>query len=208
MERPSAPNNRRVRTTTTARGQLSSVHGDVEAQREIFGALQAKAEALREHTDEERRRQREKGEQMTSRVTTMIIGNATFRAFRAWAVYLEVWIGISASAQVLKEYRTSSGGTTRWQARQDLVSLQLSANHEPEIEKLLAPSPPPTLEIAREKLVLAEAHDTRRCTRHFRRCFNALKQHAVDEARSRRVISRVAQRWNNALAYKVGPLCL
>ena len=81
-------NNRRVRTTRPP--QLSSAHDDVEAQREIFGTLQAKAEALREHTDEERRRQREKGEQMASRVIRMMIGRATDRAFRAWAVYLEV----------------------------------------------------------------------------------------------------------------------
>ena len=78
------------RTIDARPPQLSSAHGDVEAQREIFGALQAKAEALREHTDKERRRQREKGEQMASRVITMMIGRTTDRAFRAWAVYLEV----------------------------------------------------------------------------------------------------------------------
>jgi hypothetical protein len=53
-----------------------------------FFVAQSKADAMREHTEEEQKKARERAEQTAARIITMSLGRSTERAWSAWTMYM------------------------------------------------------------------------------------------------------------------------
>ena len=62
---------------------------------------QAKADALREHTEEEKKQQRLRAERNATKIIQMTLGRCTERAFSAWVTYVK-----NAHARVEKATRS------------------------------------------------------------------------------------------------------
>ena len=150
---------------------------------------------MREHTEEEQKKARERAEQTAARIITMSLGRSTERAWSAWTMYMA---DVHKHADNAKRSVCPPPSASVARLLRRLLLLrraQVPRAGADQTNQVRVPPRRPA-STARHRLRRASPWCARRVV------FRAMREDAANEKRMRRVLQRVKARWTHTTTFK------